>query len=115
MREFPDYFGVPLTLDATLDGGALDKWMIDYNSVLDEGLDGSMVVLKFRRQDIANALAEKGEALDTEFILKGSFDDGTAPLGQPYEFEGSGSVTKIISDETPSTGPPEESRGGKKK
>ena len=94
--KFPDVFGIPLSLNATLDGGALDKWMINYDGMPEEGLIGPVVVLKFRRQDIANALAEKGEMLDTEFILKGVFDDGTAPAGLSYEFEGKDSITKII-------------------
>jgi hypothetical protein len=107
--KLPDYFGVPVALNATLDGGALDKWMIDYDGVSDEGLEGPVVVLKFRRQDIANALAEKGEALDTEFILKGTFDDGTAPEGMSYQFEGSDSVTKIVNEEPePTSGLPAE-------
>jgi hypothetical protein len=104
-----------VTLDATLDGGALDKWMVDYDGVPEEGLEGPVVVLKFRRQDIEKALLDKGEVLDTEFFLTGTFDDGSAPLGQPYQFEGRDSITKIITKETPSTGPPtEQPKGGKK-
>jgi hypothetical protein len=115
--KFPDFFGVPISLNATLDGGVLDKWMIDYKGIAEEGFDGPVVVLKFRRQAIEKALLDKGEVLDTEFILKGIFNDGTAPSDLPYEFEGRDSITKIISEETPSTGPPEQSqeKGGKKK
>ncbi|MEK7309664.1 MAG: DUF2341 domain-containing protein [Planctomycetota bacterium] len=113
--KLPQSFGVPITLDATLDGGALDKWMVSYEDMPEEGLTAPIIVMKFRRQAIEQALSNNSDVLDTEFILKGSFDDGTAPYGQPYEFEGSDSVTKIISDETPSTGPPEQSEGGKKK
>jgi len=102
------------SLAMALDGGALDKWMIDYEGLQEEGLPGPVVVIKFRRQDIANALAEKGEMLDTEFILKGVFDDGTAPASLSYEFEGKDSVTKIISDETPATEPPQQPKEGKK-
>ena len=94
--KFPDFFGVPLTLDATLDGGALDKWMVDYDGVPEEGLIGPVVILKFRRQDIENALAEKGETIDTEFILKGVFNDGTAPSDLPYQLEGRDSIMKIV-------------------
>ena len=71
--------------------------------------------MKFRRQDIEKALAEKGQVIDTGFILKGTFDDGTALFGQLYNFEGTDSITKIVSEETPATGPPEPSIKGDKK
>ncbi|MDI6787053.1 MAG: right-handed parallel beta-helix repeat-containing protein [Planctomycetota bacterium] len=120
--KFPDYFGVPITLDATLDGGALDKWMIDYDGVLEEGLEGPVVVIKFRRADIEKALTEQGEKMDTEFVLKGTFNDGSAPSDLPYQFEGKDSITKIINEKTTfsgssasdSTTQPSD-KGGKKK
>jgi hypothetical protein len=55
--------------------------------------EGPIVIIKFRRDDIEKALAQKGEILDTEFILKGTF---TTCSGQLYDFEGSDSITKII-------------------
>ncbi|MBA7712221.1 hypothetical protein ES703_121192 [subsurface metagenome] len=48
-----------------------------------------IVIMKFRRQEIEQALAEQGEVLDTNFILKGKFDNG-------YNFGGQDFVTKII-------------------
>jgi hypothetical protein len=112
--KFPAPFGIPITLNATLDGASQERWMVSQEGLLEEELEGPLVIIKFRRQDIEKALTEQGALLDTEFVLIGTFDDGTAPYGQPYEFEGRDSVTKIISDETPSTGPPEQPKGGKK-
>ncbi|MBI4713217.1 MAG: hypothetical protein HY762_07965 [Planctomycetes bacterium] len=126
--KLPQPFGIPTTVEATLDGGALERWMIDEAGLPEEGLFGPVVVLKFRRQAIADALAQQGEVLDTEFILKGKFDDGTAPYGQPYDFEGKDSITKIVSEPAVSESapvvtepPPSDSgnngnnKGGKKK
>ncbi|MDI6787051.1 MAG: hypothetical protein QME51_01610 [Planctomycetota bacterium] len=110
--KLPQPFGIPLTLNTTLDGASLERWMVDYSGLPEERLDGPVVVIKFRRQDIANALAEKGETLDTEFILKGTFNDGSAPLDLPYQFEGRDSITKIIQEE-PSSG--SSGKGGGKK
>ena len=78
----------------------------------DEGLEGPIVIIKFRRQDIEDALKERGEILDTEFVLTGTFDDGTALYGQLYSFEGRDTVTKIIQEEPPSGS---SGNGGKKK
>ena len=54
------------------------------------------MVMKFRREDIEKALVERGEMLDAEFILKGTFDDGTALFGQLYNLEGRDSIMKIV-------------------
>jgi len=37
-----------------------------------------------------------GGSIDTEFVVRGTFDDGTAPEGYPYIFEGVDSIMKII-------------------
>jgi len=95
--KFPEPFGIPRVLNATLDGGPLERWEVSYEDILEEGLIAPIVIMKFRRQDIENALKQRGEILDTEFILTGTFDDGTAPDGQRYSFEGKDSITKIIS------------------
>jgi len=94
--KFPEPFGVPQTINATLDGAPLERWEISNEGLPEEGLEGPIVIMKFRRQDIENALAEKGEVIDTEFILKGKFNDGTAMYGQPYDFEGRDFIMKII-------------------
>ncbi|MDI6788278.1 MAG: hypothetical protein QME51_07895, partial [Planctomycetota bacterium] len=138
--KLPEPFGIPLTLTATLDGAPLDNWMVSYEdmpaepsgvptNVGKEGLTAPIVIMKFRRQDIEKALAEKGEVLDTKFILKGTFtesqrspdyfgNDGTAPSDLPYQFEGRDSITKIIAKESTSSGSSEQSsdnKGEKKK
>jgi len=94
--KFPEPFGIPQTLEATLDGGALERWMVSEESMPEEGLTGPIVVIKFRREAIEQALAEKGEAVDTEFVLTGTFDDGTALYSQLYSFEGRDSIMKIL-------------------
>jgi len=101
--KFPEPFGIPITIEATLDGAPFDKWTISYEAMPEEGLEAPIVIMRFRRADIEEAL------LDTEFVLKGKFDDGTAPLGQPYDFEGHDSISKIIVG----TAPPEKSKGKK--
>jgi len=94
--KLPPPFGIPRTMNATLDGAAQERWMIDYAGLPEEGLEGPIVVMKFRREDIEKALAERGEMIDTNFIIKGTFDDGTAPFGQMYSFEGKDTITKIV-------------------
>lgn len=94
--KFPAPFGVPKTLEATLDGGALERWMVSEKGLPEEGLEGPIVVIKFRREAVEQALTEKGEVLDTDFLLKGKFDDGTALFEQFYTFEGKDSITKIV-------------------
>ena len=94
--KFPEPFGIPKTLNATLDGAVQERWMVSQEGLPEEGLEGPIVIIKFRRQDIEKSLLEKGEILDTEFILQGTFDDGTALYGQQYSFEGKDNITKII-------------------
>jgi len=108
--KFPKPFGVPKILEVTLDYAPSESWMVNYDGVPDLGLEGPVVEVKFRREVIEKVLAEKGMILDTEFILRGRFDDGTALYGQLYNLEGRDSITKIIPEETPATGPPEQSK-----
>lgn len=88
--KFSEPFGTPTTIEATLDGASQERWMIDPEGKPELGLERPIVVMKFRRADIEKAL------LDTEFILKGKFDDGTAPFGQLYDFEAKDSIMKIV-------------------
>lgn len=90
--KFPAPFGIPITIEATLDGAPFEEWTVSYEDMPEEGLEAPIVVMKFRRADIEKA------RLDTEFILKGTFDDGTAPFGQPYDLAGHDSISKIIAE-----------------
>jgi len=115
--KFPVPFGIPKVLNATLDGAPSERWEVSNEGLPEEDIEGPIVIMKFRREDIEKALSEKGETLDTEFILKGTFDDGTALYSQLYTLEGRDTITKIITEETPSSGPPEQppGKGDKKK
>jgi len=85
--QFPEGIEVQQIFEATLDGAVAEKIKLKK--------EGTEAEFKFSVPDI---LAVQGELLDTHFVLRGSFDDGTAPVDSPYTFEGTDSIKKVVVD-----------------
>lgn len=59
--------------------------------------DDGEVIMKFRRQDIADALTQNGEELDTEFEVRGTFKLNN----QIYIFKGIDTIKKVLPESVP--------------
>lgn len=70
---------------ATCDGALYERMMLND--------DATELIIKFRRQDIEAALAQIGESIDIDFIVRGAWQD---EAGNSYIFQGADSITKII-------------------
>jgi len=82
--ELPAGYDVANIIDATCDGAHHERMELSN--------DGTMMIMKFRRQDIEAALAEKGEEIDIEFVVRGKYKVGQ----QVYIFKGTDSIKKIL-------------------
>ncbi|MBI4712565.1 MAG: hypothetical protein HY762_04595 [Planctomycetes bacterium] len=88
--QFPAGYDVAGITDATCDGAKYERMELSD--------DKTTMVIKFRRQAVEAALAAKGEQIDTEFIVRGRFNNGAS-----CDFEGKDSITKIVSEEPAQT------------
>ena len=60
--------------------------------------DETTMVIKFRRKTIKQALAEKGETIDIEFEVRGTFQIGQ----KTCIFTGIDTIMKILAESVPS-------------
>lgn len=82
--RLPKGYPVKNITSATCDGAPSERMMPNE--------DGTEMVIKFRRQDIEKALAQTGQVLDTQFVVRGTWK-GTA---ETRLFQGTASIKKIV-------------------
>ncbi|MBU4212977.1 MAG: hypothetical protein KKD33_10395 [Verrucomicrobia bacterium] len=82
--RLPAGFPVSGIISATCDGARSERMMLNE--------DGTEMIIKFRRQDIENALAQTGESIDINFVVRGIWQS-TAGTNL---FQGADSITKIV-------------------
>ena len=83
--SLPEGYPVGGITSATCNGALYERMMLND--------DGTEMIVKFRRRDIEAALAQIGESLDVDFIVRGAWQDSA---GNSYVFQGADSITKII-------------------
>lgn len=87
--KFPAGYNVAGIIDATCDGANYETMELsDY---------GMTMVIKFRRKAVEQALAQKGETIDTEFEIKGTFQVNQ----QTYTFKGTDTIKKVLPESVP--------------
>ena len=82
--RLPAGYAVSNITSATCDGAPCER--------MTPNEDGTEMIVKFRRQDIEKALAQVGESLDTNFVVRGIWR-GAAGTNL---FQGADSITKIV-------------------
>ncbi|MFC1453775.1 hypothetical protein ACFLQL_01195 [Verrucomicrobiota bacterium] len=82
--RLPDGFPAGGITSATCDGAPSERMMPNKN--------GTEMIIKFRRKDIEAALAQTGESIDTNFVVRGIWQ-GSAGTSL---FQGTASITKIV-------------------
>ena len=87
--QFPTGYDVADITDAYCDGAKYES--------MELGPDETTMVFKFRRKAIEQALAERDETIDTEFVVRGSFQLGE----QVYIFKGIDTIKKVLPGSVP--------------
>ncbi|MCG2658734.1 MAG: hypothetical protein L6437_00620, partial [Kiritimatiellae bacterium] len=82
--RLPAGYPVSGIISATCDGAPCERMMPND--------DATEMIIKFRRQDIENALAQTGESIDINFVVRGIWQS-TAGTNL---FQGADSITKIV-------------------
>jgi len=87
--KFPAGYEVANIIDATCDGAKYES--------MELSPDETTMVIKFRRKAIETALAEKGQVLDTQFEVRGTFRFNQ----KIYLFKGTDTIKKILPESVP--------------
>ena len=87
--EFPAGYDVATIQDPTCDGASAERMSLNG--------DGTQMIVKFRRQDIEDALAQKGETIDNHFVVRGTFEHD----GDVYIFQGEDDIKKVLEGAVP--------------
>lgn len=97
--KLPNNYPVKNITSATCDGANADKMMMSDNQ--------KEMIIKFRRQDIEEALVQIGQTIDTNFVVRGVWQDATRT--NYFEritnyFDGTASIKKIVGANLSRTG-----------
>lgn len=84
--RLPEGYLVKGIISVTCDGAPSERMMLND--------DGTEMIIKFRRNNIETALAQVGERIDTNFVVRGIWQDA----GRTNFFEGTASIKKIVSE-----------------
>lgn len=82
--RLPEGYPVSGITSATCDGARPERMMPNE--------DGTEMTMKFRRKDIEEALAQRGEILNTQFVVRGVWQGA----GRTSLFQGTASIKKIV-------------------